>query len=609
MEKITQPGLRYLVSASTKQSEIFDIRRSSLKKWIEQLPLGSTGESTKLLYDALKKVNKQSNSSKEHLEFLEQIAPILAQLYPRLSKYFSDISLPLTNKTRGVIHVTSNLLIEVLIGYQTIIKQLISQKPFGWKKPFSFALHRAFIYYSQILCTHRLSYTPYPKGMWHEIFWCYQQAENFKLLNTTYPHCHNPKSKTNLLFEFKRMMLLSLLSANELGLKNMHEVHQLMPYWIQLCDILSEEPDDKKSCFTINLLSDVPPYLIGTRNDAAKQTSDRRYLSTQALKIKLTDLLNKLQDHESLRISNHVLSKQTIKALLAHWTRSFTRHEVRKAGSGFVDIATGITAIHFVLSQNKQPVQDISNELNDSMVIDFESTLTIEPAHKSTNKNETLNLGHFLGQSDENDDVWQQVYDYKSAAPPQQDWTETGINKIYQFTKSDILDFSKDGYRLSVNSSEIESIKHNELVAVREHALAPWALAQVKWLHFSLQQDIQFGLRLVSHQVLPVHVRYHTNEIESKPLPCLLGSSNSELMLFVPSLPTDLKNKKVHMDFHDQHTRVKLLKKIITNPKFDAYQIENTFNVEGTDDIQKNTSSMNSIEQDTSLPDNIWNSF
>ena len=77
---------------------IFDLRPSAVKIWIENLPLGSTGESSKQLYQTLKQVNRQNNPIDRHLEFLEAITPTLTLLYPRLSKYFTNTSLPLNTK-------------------------------------------------------------------------------------------------------------------------------------------------------------------------------------------------------------------------------------------------------------------------------------------------------------------------------------------------------------------------------------------------------------------------------------------------------------------------------------------------------------------------------
>ena len=594
----------------TNSGEIFDLRPAAVKKWINELPLGSTGESSKLIYHALKSVNGQKNAIEHQLEFLEAIAPALFLLYPRLSKYFTDVSLPLTSKTRNVIHVTTSLLTEILTGYQTIIKNLITDKPFGWKKPFALALHRAFIYYSQIFCTQRLSYQPYSKGTWRELFWCYQQAEKLKLLSKTFRHCNNSQTKTSIEFEFKQLLLLSLLSANELGQNNMLEVHNLMPLWIKNTEILKYEPQDKKTCFTINILSDVPPYLIGTRNDAANQTIDRHYLSTQKLQTKLSSYLKKIENNNTIRVAQNVLSKTTIQILLSSWSRNHLRTGVRKEGTGFIDIVTGITAIHFVLSQQDQPAYDeVSTDLP-SNVIDFESTLTIEPI-QDKHTSDTLNLGHFLGKSDQEEDVWGKVYENSlNESLPIAHWTESGIHKIFKFSKSIILDYSKDGYRLSVNAQQIDSLKHNELVAVREHALAPWALAQVKWLHFSEKGDVQFGIRILSQHVLPVHVSYHANNTISKPLPCLLGLETKSLMLFVPSLPTKLSGKKLILDHQEQRSQIHLKNRILNTPAFDVYEIFETRN--RYDEISQDTLSSVETEQtekNTDLSDSIWKNF
>lgn len=590
--------------------EIFDLRPVVIKKWVEELPLGSTGESSKQLYYALKKVNRQNNSLEHHLEFLEAIAPTLTLLYPRLSKYFTDVSLPLGKKTRNVIHVTSSLLTEILNGYQTIIKTLVTKKPFGWKKLLSLALHHTFIYSSQILCAQRLIYQPYSKGAWREIFWCYQQAEKLKLLNKSHRNHSLNQEKTSLDYEFKRLLLLSLLSANDLGQNNMQQVHNLMPLWVKHADILTKESNEKITCFTLNLLSDIPPYLIGTRKDNIQQTFDRHYLSTLKLKKILTNYLTKIEADGAIKIGKNILSKSSIESLLSSWSRNHLRTGARKEGSGFVDIITGISAIHFVVNQQDQPAYDeVSVDLPDN-VIDFESTLTIEPLNTPA-KNDTLNLEHFLSYSDQEEDIWGKVYENTiNDVLPIVHWTETGSYKTFNFSKSILLDYSKDGYRLSVDDKTVDSLKHNELVAVREHALAPWALAQVKWLHFSEIGDVQFGIKILSHHVLPIHIRYAANGGLSKPLPCLLGLDRKKLMLFIPTLPTNLNGKKLELEHQKQHSQIHLKNKLLSTPAFDIYEI---YEPQTTD----NTSSQNikkaeiifNNKTETELADTIWENF
>ena len=597
-------------STVTNSQDIFDIRPAAVKKWVEQLPLGSTGESSKQLYHVLRQVNQQQNSLEHHLEFLELISPTITLLYPRLSKYFTDVSLPLNSKTRNVIHITTSLLTQILLGYQRILRTLVTTKSFGWKKPFSLALHRTFIYSSYILSTQRLAYRTNSKGIWREIFWCYQQATNLKLLSKNFRNCADKQEKTTIEYEFKKLLLLSLLSANDLGQNNMQEVYNLMPLWIKNSDILINEPDEKETCFTLNLLSDVPPYLIGTRNDNTQQTVDRHYLSTHKLKTMLSKYLNKIEDDGAIKLGKNILSKKTIQSLLTTWSRNHLRSEVRKAGTGFVDIITGITAIHFVLNQQDQPAYDeVSTNLPDD-VTDFESTLMIDPINHSS-KHDKLNLDRFLSNSDQEEDVWGKVYE-SSINTPQAvaNWTESGIYKVYNFTKSILLDYSKDGYRLSVNDKKVDSLKHNELVAIRDNALAPWALAQVKWIHFSEKGDVQFGLSILTHHVLPIHVRYHTNDTLCKPLPCLLGLDKKDLILFVPTLPTNLDGKKLQLEHQKQHSHLHLKNKILSTPAFDIYEIlESHHNANSTSKEIEKSKIIIEAKNTTEITDNIWENF
>ncbi len=558
----------------TPESTHFDLRPAATQKWIADLPLGSTGETSKQLYHVLRQINQQDNHFQHHLQFLESISPTLHMIYPRLAHYFTDVALPLNKKTRNVLHITQALLKEMLQGYEQLAADLLKRKPFGWKKPFAQILHRSLLYRSQLFCTFRLTYQPYPQQTWQRVYWCYQQAEQSGLLNKKFVLFDDSKGKTSVDYEFKKLLLLSLLSANDLGQKNMQQVYELMPAWIKHCDLQKNEPDDKKTCFVLDMASDNPPFLVGTHNPVEKKNPNLRFLNTSKLNNLLHSLLEKVADNDSVQYNKKTLSRLTINGLMNTWSRQHLRTHLRKEGHGFVDIITTISGIHFVLNQQDQPAYDeSSHDLPD--VVDFESTLTIEPI--KTPKSDTLNLSHFLGATDEEEDVWGQVYTNTiNETLPKTDWTESGMFRSYQFTRSILLDYSDYGYRLSVNPAKVDSLKHNELVAVREHALAPWALAQIKWLHFGQKADAQFGLYILGHHVLPIHVRYQIEHGMSKPLPCLLGLDQKKLMLFIPTLPTNLNGRKLELQHQKQYSSIHLKHKIYSTSAFDVYEIFDT---------------------------------
>lgn len=589
-------------SNTTEPFTSFNIRPGSVNRWIKNLPLGSTGETSKQLYWALKIVNEQNNSIVQHLGFLDQIAPTFTLLYSRLTQYLIDISLPLNTKNRNAINATNALLSELIKGYQLLIKKLQHKKPFGWKKSFALALHRNFIYHSQKICTNRQTYQPYSKDHWREIYWCYQQAENFNLLNKTFYHFDNHHLKTSIDYEFKKLILLSLLSSNDLGLQNMQRINALMPLWIKNVEITHEKSTDKISFFALNLLHDVPPYLVGTKPILNEEENEVRYVSTHNLYILLSDYLKKLKDYNLIKIANYNLSKLVINTLLIHWTRNHLRTENRKKSTGFIDIATGITAIHNILNQQTQTAyNEVSTTLTNNTEA-HESSLTLKPINLSL-QTETLGLGHFLGDTEQEEDIWEKVYNNGIDINSESNWADNGSNKLFNISKSIIIDYCKNGYRLSVNVQQVESLKINELVAIREHTSAPWALAQIKWLHYSERGDVQFGIRIITQHVLPINVKYYSNQTLSKSLPCLIGLNTKKLMLFVPSLPTILNGKTIQLNYRNQYSKIQLKNKLLTTSAFDLYEIHKD---QTQSQAHNNTNELNSkIDK----AENIWKAF
>lgn len=561
---------------NTQSKTQFNTDTTAVRLWIEALPLASTGESAKRIYNALHQVNTQALTVKHRMEFLESVAEPLNQVYPQLTQYFQNASLPLSNKSRSVLTITNAILTDMLKGFQIVIKNLLSEKPFGWKKPFALALHRAMIYYSKILCNQRLSHQPYPNGIWHQVYWCYQQAEQLGLLGKTYHHCDG-SGKTSIEYEFTRLLLLSLVTPQDLGAEGMRQLHDNMELWIKNTHIHEQEPQDKKTCFTINMLSDVPPYLVGTRNDRTSQTASRRYLDTQPLTQLLENYLAKSSDSDQVKISrNHFLSQHTLHTLLNNWSRKLLRQELRKRGTGFMDIAIGISAINFILSQHEQPAPDISHETSPTSGQLQQNNLSLvhnEPA-SAAKAGHALGLGYFISDNDQQHDVWDMVYNYpRGNQPLPPDWTESGIHTVYHFHKAEMVDFSEKGYCLSIKTDDIENLRYNDLVAVREHSLANWSLGQIMWLHVNNQKQVQFGLRILSRHVLPVNVRFSAMDSDTKPLACLLGLDDHVPILFLPNLPTRLQGKSIHLEHGHHHGRVELTDQVIRSSTFDAYKL------------------------------------
>ncbi|MDX1285644.1 MAG: hypothetical protein R3182_11555, partial [Draconibacterium sp.] len=105
---------------------------------------------------------------------------------------------------------------------------------------------------------------------------------------------------------------------------------------------------------------------------------------------------------------------------------------------------------------------------------------------------------------------------------------------------------------------------------------------------------------------------YRANHTMSKPLPCLLGLDTKKLMLFVPTLPTDLKGKKLQLEHQKQHSRIRLKNRVLTTPAFDVYEIHEPTTQEDqmTQEIKPNPAvTKNKDKTQPVLSDKIWENF
>ena len=163
----------------------FETNPQAVDTWLEQLPIAHVGETARQLYMALRIANKKEDIAvKHHFHLLEGACEPLTLILPELHKHYAGKPLPLSQKRRKVADLYSQLLRQIILGYQQVIAHSIELNRFGWKKVVTTSVHRIFHYSSLLLSNYRLLYLPYQKGMWQQLYWIYQLIEKHDLHTT-----------------------------------------------------------------------------------------------------------------------------------------------------------------------------------------------------------------------------------------------------------------------------------------------------------------------------------------------------------------------------------------------------------------------------------------
>ncbi len=551
--------------------ESFSSEPKAVDKWLELLPIAHIGETARQLYMAMRFANKQENIPvKHHFHLLEGIAEPLSFILPELHKHYAGKPLPLSQKRRKVADLYTQLLRQAIQGYQHVIAHSIELNRFGWKKAVTTSVHRIFAYSSLMIFNYRQLYLPYQKGMWQQLYWIYQLIEKYDLLNTKITGQGENVSKTTIVAEFKKLLLHSLLSPNLFRLQELEEVLDNLDTWTQHVSILDQPANELHQTYAFTLETDFAPALIAqTTNNADNPLIDVRYLDISELLLFINKLLaqNKHGD-EKIRINRQrSVTSRTLLLLLNNWGRPASRDGERRMIQGRAEVAIGISAIHFVVSDGRY---DIVPEPEPAHVQNTSDQYTIADNTLSPQGGSLGFLG-FTAEQDKKTDVWESAYFVPEAHPPS--WTESMRMKVYSYLNAKVLNVSKGGCCLALPQDGVEHIQTNELVAIRGKN-GQWQLGEIRWMVCPTNAPIRAGIRKISQKVVPALLYIQADKKPTQPIKCLLGEHEDGKQLFISSLPTSFAGKPLSIEINGKIQKLSLREQIYQSPVGSAYIVD-----------------------------------
>ena len=551
----------------------FDTDPQTVDRWLEHLPIAHTGETARQVYMALRYANKKEDIAvKHHYHLLEGIAGPLILILPELEKHYAGKPLPLSQKRRKVADLYAQLLRQIILGYQQVIAHSVELNRFGWKKVVTTCVHRIFHFSSLLLCNYRLLYLPYQKGMWQQLYWMYQLIEKENLLKSKVQGLGENTVKSSLADEFKKLLLYSLLSPNLFRQDEFKDVINNMDLWAQYASIHRKALSDETQTYAFTLETDLAPGLLAKNGNATKSENvDVRFLDISELLMFINKQLSLgKQGSDSVQLSRHrIVTRRTMLILLNNWGRPASRDSERRTIQGQAEVAIGVTAIHYVISEGRNssspPVQTQSSAEQSTSKEQF-TIMTPDPTHNSGSKSFT----GFSAEQDIPPDVWDNAYFVPEGAPPS--WTESMRMKVYSYLNAKVLNISKGGFCIAIPQDGVEHIQANELVAIRGKT-GQWQLGEIRWMICPTSGPIRAGIRKLCQSVLPVQLHIKTPGITTHPIKCLLGEYQDGMVLFLPNLPMGLDDRELLLELHGTMQKLALLDQFYQTPAGTAYLI------------------------------------
>jgi len=547
----------------------------SVDKWLEMLPIAHVGETARQLYVAMRAANRREGIPvKNHFHLLEGIAEPLGFILPELHKHYAGKPLPLSEKRRKIADLYTQLLRQAIEGYQHVITHSIELNRFGWKKTVTTSVHRIIAYSSLMLLNYRQLYMPYQKGVWQQLYWIYQQIEKYDLLNTRITGLGENARKTTLATEFKKLLLLSLLSPNLFRKHELDDVLDNMDLWAQYVSIMTVPINDQSHTYAFTLETDLPPGLIARNsNNADSANFDVRYLDISDLLLYINKLLAQDKSgNELIRINRHRnLTSRSLLLLLNNWGRPAGRDGERRGIRGRAEVAIGISAIHFVLSDGRYEIQQTLQPVTNQ---DLQDQFTITTTDLIPQGNSRGFLG-FTTEQDRQADIWDSAYFAAKTPQPQPSWTESVRMKVYSYLDARVLNISKGGFCIVLPQDGVEHIQTNELVAIRGKN-GQWQLGEIRWMVCPSNGPIRAGIRKLSQTIMPAQLHIHQSSHKPKqPIKCLLGHHEEGQQLFIPALPSSsLDGGALSLEVNGEQQKISLLELIQHTPISNNYLIK-----------------------------------
>jgi hypothetical protein len=431
-------------NVTSYNANLLDTRPAQVRSWLDGLPLDDVDRTARTILQALVSVKNRRIPVRQRFQLLEAVTSTLTLLLPELAKRYSAKPLPLAKEDRETVELSTALQLELIHGYEQVLNESSRLYFLSWRRVVSTVLHRLFRYRSNILCNYRLCYLPYPPGVWKQLYWYYSLAEDYRLLGNRVSVPGKRGGKTSLKAEFKRLMLLSLLSPNSFEAASMNEVYAHLDQWVKKVRLERYIGAATSSTFFVfNLHSDLPPQL-GEQADLSRGVRQLRCLDTgELVRVLRERLVNIGPQYEKPQAKQRAdaVSLATLQNLLAGWDRTHGRSEDRQRARAHLPVAVGIDAIYNLLSGDK---------VTPSLTVHADANNALDAR---------------------------------------------------------LIDYSNNGFRLRLTTEKVHQIKLDDLVALRDPNDGHWGVGQVRWMQNQDDQQLHLGVMSLSQQVLPVMVR------------------------------------------------------------------------------------------------------
>lgn len=476
----------------------FDARSFKAEQWVTELPLTNAGETARLIFNILVKLNCHTVPIKNRIKILEVFRPTIGCLLKATRKHFFGSNIPISEKNRAVAHLACALQEEMANGYKIVIMNSLNQKnSHPDPKVQTMIAHRALYYLSGILLTSYQTYMSPPKGVWrdtHQVF-CY--AEQFNLLHNTINDAENDLTPwSSILDTYKQIALFALADPYHLSQHEMEKLRTTLYSWASTCQ-LKRYSENQPDTILIKPYDDQPPF-------KKIQQSEQKTLQDFSLDTAgaLHEIKRRLSQLNEKKATQQKYQGHLTPSLLSHlskaWNPATKRCSTRKNRETTLNGAFGLDAVHHFVNRDKNSfASDIDKSTPNSLFHSTRFTVS-DGTPKEMNDLDTINIWE-LSYSQPIDTEFKDDESFYTDINQSPEVIQNH-NLTYCTDRFIVMNESAGGLCVQLPKEKPSIVRIGELLCL-QNALEQtncWEIGVIRWIKNTTAQTIEMGIQLLS---------------------------------------------------------------------------------------------------------------
>ena len=489
------------------------------------------GDFTRLVYNGLLTLNRQTMSPKHRLENMEILREPTRHIFNQLHKHFINRTLPLPEKSQKIIHLNQALLNEMATGYKILIFEASNNLAKVDNKSILFACERALHYYAELLLRSSQVYSELHKGVWWDIHRIYSYAEQKKLHQKS---IKNPELATKSITveeHYKQILLFALARPNALRQSDTERLFKSINDWAKLTRLTSKPAKNKLSrYFVTKLNSDLPPNCLS--DEDLKHPEHCRIIETTPLVEHLQKMDASQDDISAAASIGDKVSQETIRTLISSWSLCAKRRFSRAVRNDDIRVSIGLNPIFEALNTEETAPKPKLNK--PGKMFSLESIPESEQANKDifAQQDPTFFITHpeMKAEKDQSAGAWDMVAKGRTLTESYANELEEQNSAIGELNKEapdihwEITNVSAGGYCLHWDSGLPSRALVGELISIREKEpdhTYQWRVGVIRWMQYSRDHGLEIGVQVLSPKVISCKVQRQERKNE-EPFNCLM---------------------------------------------------------------------------------------